>query len=523
MRRLWAALEDRRPEFLVLIVATALQSSIEPALHTLMLKWLFDEAVIAQNFLRFLYLSLAYLALGLIVVGLSYAGSLWRKAFMNRATLDLERRLMERTLFLDWRAFSREGTGSFVSRIHKDTLEGFVPALSFVFTAVQQGVSGLIFLVVLLYLSWQAALTLLVLAPPLLWVARRLGRRVRETTSDEREGEARLVQVLAEALQAFRILQNALPLRRATFDAHKRALDTYLVSTYRNHRLLVLQQTWSDVFMNLANTLSLIVGGYFVLVRELTFGGYLAFINAFWRAVNEIFSLMRRVSEFQRYEQILKRIEEILLLAPAPYARLASTVTLRDIRLSYGDKVVLDIPGVLSMHPGDRVLLTGSNGVGKTSLLHILSGYLAPESGEVSLPSRIGSLTAPIELPPLTVRQIVLDPACLTALGLEHLSDHTPSTLSSGQRQKVAIGGILSEQADLYVFDEPLANLDNDSRGTVIDFIFNKTRGKTLVVVLHGDDAYRDRFDIVISLAAGNHATVTRSSTRTGETSVTSR
>lgn len=510
MRTLWAMLGKQRRRFLVIVVATAVQSTIEPVLHTLMLKWLFDEAVIAQNFLRFLYLSLAYLALGLIVVGLSYASSLWRKAFVNRATLDVEQRLVERTLHLDWRAFSREGSGSFVSRIHKDTLEGFLPALGFVFTAVQQGVAGVVFLVVLLYLSWQAALTLLLLVPPLLWVARRLGKRVRETTSEEREGEARLVQVLADSLKAFRFLRIAFPLRLATLDAYRRALDSYLDSTYRNHRFLVLQQTWSDVFMNLANTLSLVVGGYYVLVRELTFGGYLAFINAFWRAVNELFSLLRRMSEFQRYAQILKRMEEILSLVPAPYARPSPIVTLRDIRLSYDDKIVLAMPGVLEITPGERVLLLGPNGVGKTSLLHVLSGYLAPDHGEVTLPPRVTSLTAPIELPPLTVKELIGDPSCLAALGLEVLADHTPDALSSGQKQKAAIGALLSQQADLYIFDEPLANLDDQSKDTVMELIFERTMAKALVVVLHGEDALRDRFDTIITLVAGEQAIVRR-------------
>ncbi|WP_233493212.1 MULTISPECIES: ATP-binding cassette domain-containing protein [unclassified Meiothermus] len=126
---------------------------------------------------------------------------------------------------------------------------------------------------------------------------------------------------------------------------------------------------------------------------------------------------------------------------------------------------------------------------------------LAPQEGEVELPGRVAALTAPPELPPLAVRELVPDAGLRRELGLEGLEDRRPEALSSGQRQRAAVGALLCEEADLYLLDEPLANLDPESREGVLELILRRTAGKALVVVLHGDEALHGRFDRVVELA----------------------
>jgi len=498
MKTFWTILGRHRPEFLRLLVAGSLLSAAEALLHTLMLKWLFD-AVVAQDFRLFLYLSLVYLTQGLVLVGLFYATELWRKAFVNRVVLDLEGRLLEKSLLLDWRSFSRQGAGALASRIHRDTLEGFVPAATLILNAAGQGVAALAFLGALVYLSWQGTLALLLIVPPLLWIARRISGKLQQATGEEREGEARFLEVLGQSLKAFRALRTLLRLGSPTLAANRGALGGYLDGAFRSHRLVTLQRSWTDAFMNLSNSTSLIVGGYNVLLGELTFGGFLAFVNAFWRAVDNTFALLRNIPEFLRYAEILRRTGELLALTTSPYARPSPVARLEGVRLSYDGEVTLEMPR-LEVRPGERVLLQGPNGAGKTSLLHVLSGYLAPDQGEVELPERVASLTAPVELPPLPVSTMITDPALLRELGLEEVADQTPETLSSGQKQKVAIGTLLGHEADLYLLDEPLANLDSESRERVFELALRRTHGKALVAVLHGEEALHSRFDRVVTI-----------------------
>lgn len=488
-----------------LLVFSSVLSAIEAFLHPLMLKWLFDEAVIAQNFQRFIYLGLGYLGLGLLIAGLFFLSVLWRKRLSNRLQIELEGRLLEKTLLMDWKVFEQEGSGSFLNRIHRDVQEGLVPMLGLVIGVSQQALATIVFLGVLAYLSWKATVALLIIAPPLIWAAQRVSSQIRQATADERAYEGRYLHILTQTLKAFKMLRNLLHLRQPTFDANRDALKAYLDSSFSNHRLISLQRTWSDIFMNLANTLSLLVGGYYVLTRELSFGSYLAFVNAFWRAVDNLFSLLKTIPELNRYVQILGRVEELFDAKPASYAKPSSSVRLHGVGLSYAGNAILHSID-LEIPKGERLLLLGPNGSGKTTLLNVLSGYMAPDCGEVTLPERISALTAPIELPPLTVDALVPDKNLRAALNLDEVEGQEVNALSSGQKQKAAIGAALSQDADLFIFDEPTSNLDVDSKDRVMGLIFRFTSGNTLVMVLHGENEYQSQFDRIVNLGQLNQA-----------------
>ncbi|MFD0431358.1 ATP-binding cassette domain-containing protein [Streptomyces zhihengii] len=153
------------------------------------------------------------------------------------------------------------------------------------------------------------------------------------------------------------------------------------------------------------------------------------------------------------------------------------------------------------------MLLRGPNGCGKTTLLHIVAGTLAPDSGRVVLPPTVASLTAPVNLPPLPVRELVGDERLRTALGLDGLAGQLPAELSSGQRQRLGVAALLSEDADVYLADEPFANLDEQGRELVLRAMEERTAGRALLVVHHGDDGLDAGFDRVVTLAAAGAVT----------------
>jgi len=74
------------------------------------------------------------------------------------------------------------------------------------------------------------------------------------------------------------------------------------------------------------------------------------------------------------------------------------------------------------------------------------------------------------------------------------------SELSEGEKKKCQIVMTLLKDADIYVFDEPLANIDVESRDVVMRAKFEHTQGKTMISIMHGDEKYRDLFDRVIAL-----------------------
>jgi len=211
--------------------------------------------------------------------------------------------------------------------------------------------------------------------------------------------------------------------------------------------------------------------------------------------------LFNRMADFHSFGTIVERIGSFLSSPARVYYRKGCSPSVKNLGFSYGSTPILK-DFSLQLAPGEKVVIVGPNGSGKTTLAHILSGYLAPSQGDVVLPERISSVTLPISFPPLKVKDLISDTSLLSAFSLRDqvVLETFADELSAGQQQKLAISLALSQEADLYIIDEPLANLDPGSRETAINLILERTRKKTLILVMHGSEEYHKLFDRVIQI-----------------------
>ncbi len=164
-----------------------------------------------------------------------------------------------------------------------------------------------------------------------------------------------------------------------------------------------------------------------------------------------------------------------------------SSVQVRDVRKSFGPTPV--IQGVsVDIADGEFVVLVGPSGCGKSTLLRMVAGLETITSGEIAIDGRVVNKLEPKErdvamvfqnyalYPQMTVAQNLgfalelarLDKrtihkkvaAAAASLGLEPLLARYPRQLSGGQRQRVAMGRAIVRDPKVFLFDEPLSNLD---------------------------------------------------------------
>ena len=163
------------------------------------------------------------------------------------------------------------------------------------------------------------------------------------------------------------------------------------------------------------------------------------------------------------------------------------TVEIRDVRKSYGGVEVLH--GVsLDIKEGEFVALVGPSGCGKSTLLRMIAGLEEVTAGEIAIGDRVINHVAPKDrniamvfqnyalYPHMNVRDNMgfalrqrrtpkpeIESRVNNAariLGLENLLDRKPRALSGGQRQRVAMGRAIVREPNVFLFDEPLSNLD---------------------------------------------------------------
>lgn len=209
------------------------------------------------------------------------------------------------------------------------------------------------------------------------------------------------------------------------------------------------------------------------------------------------------------------------------------TVQIRDVRKSYGAVDVLH--GIsIDIEDGEFVALVGPSGCGKSTLLRMIAGLEDITGGEISIRGRVVNNVAPKArdiamvfqnyalYPHKNVRdnmafalrqrgmgrdsieQRVNDAAGI--LGLEKLLDRKPRALSGGQRQRVAMGRAIVRDPAVFLFDEPLSNLDAKLRVQMRSEIkeLHQRLKTTTIYVTHDQIEAMTLADRVVVLNEGN-------------------
>ena len=187
---------------------------------------------------------------------------------------------------------------------------------------------------------------------------------------------------------------------------------------------------------------------------------------------------------------------------------------IKAINKSYGSAHVLsDIN--LAIDDGEFLVLVGPSGCGKSTLLRMIAGLDAPTSGDIRIGGKLVNALAPAErkiamvfqsyalYPHMDVRKNMTFGLKFTGvkpeererrvaeaarmLRLEPLLGRYPRDLSGGQRQRVAIGRAIVREPDVFLFDEPLSNLDAALRvSTRVEIArLHRLLGATMVYVTH--------------------------------------
>ncbi len=546
LRRFRPYLAAERRAIVWALIALALEILFK-ALEPWPLKFVFDRVLAgpagAGAAGAIIVAGVAVVALVACRASASYWNTLAFSRVGNRVVTAIRDDLYQHLTRLSLRFHTRQRSGDLVVRLSRDTdllKEVLV-------TAILPLAGNLAILLVMaglmLWLNWRLALVALAMLPLFWLAARRLGPRIHGSARAQRVREGAAASAVAETMGAIRVVQ-ALSLEgnvARTFDRENRGGQQ---DDVRSRQLSAQLERTVDVLTALATALVLGVGAWHVLGARLTPGEllvFLSYLKSAYKPMQDVAKYTGRIAKaLAAGERLVDLLEEVPEIADAPDALAAPPLTGRvrfeGVSFAYDPArpVLRDVS--FELRPGERVALVGPSGTGKSTLIGLLLRFFDPTAGQVLLDGRdlrswtIGSVRAQVSvvlqdtlLFAATIRENIAlgaagasEAAIIAAARLANAHDfilrlpqgydtvvgERGATLSSGQRQRIAIARAALRRAPIVLLDEPTTGLDAESARLVTEALERVTAGATTLIITH-DPLLAQRADRTLYLEEG--------------------
>lgn len=461
----------------------------------------------------------------------------------NRVMMQIRDRLYRHLQYLSLSFHVKARTGDLALRIIGDVgilrdvlVTAFLPLLGSVMIIV-----GMV--LVMFWMSWHLTLLALIIVP-LFWLrTKTLNQRIHEVARKQRQRQGAMAATATESISAIKIV-HALSLHETFAKIFSSQNKRELKQSVKAKRLAASLERSVDILIAVGTAIVLWYGARLVLGNELSPGDiivFLTYLKGAFKPVRDFTKYTTRLAKAaasgERVLDILEQTPDIRDLPGAVEADpFRGEVRFEGVSFNYEpDKYVLR--GIdLEIHPGCRVAILGPSGIGKSTLVSLILRLYDPVEGRIAIDGRdirdytVESLRSQISvvlqdtvLFASTVRENIaygspnatdedIEVAARLAnanefiqslpKGYETVIGERGTTLSNGQRQRIAIARAAVRSATILILDEPTAALDEENIHVVTEALDKVSRGRTTFLVTH-DLHHASRFDLILFLEDG--------------------
>ena len=498
----------------------------------------------ANKFATVKFACFAVIAIALLDAISTYAEKYLTTSVGQWVTYDLRRALYAHIQRLSLAFHDQKRTGDLISRVTADVddIQSFITSgllSSFINVITLVGMVGVMF-----WINWKFTLIALSVAPLLFVVVYSYTRRIKKATRKVRKKESEVFSVVEEVLSSIRVVKAFARERYEQTRLEEASLEE-VESALRARSLKAKLAPLVDVIVAVGTCLVLWFGARLTLKGALSVGSMVLFIQYLSKMYKPMQELSKMTDTYSKAAVGYERIQEILqtdnevrdVKGAKPIRKLKGKIEFENVSFSYSpDQPILDDIN-FSVEPGQVVALVGPTGVGKTTIISLVSRFYDPVSGAVKIDGtdirqfRQQSLREHISYvlqenvlfhgpvwqniaygkPEATRREIERAAELANAMefieklpqGFDTIVGERGMTLSGGQRQRIAIARAIIRNAPILLLDEPTSGLDAASEKLVFEALDRLMAGKTTIVIAHRLSTIR-RADVIYVMNEGS-------------------
>jgi ATP-binding cassette subfamily B protein len=504
----------KKSSFGIILLIGLVVEGVMTALNPLVLKYMFDEGIIKQNFKLFIIISLSFILLATLMRIFDMFYQIYIQKMKNDISKNMVQNMLSMYYKIPYIKILDKPTGYYLTRVYDEPLNAVNSSIDLILAISYNIIAAVVSIIIVLAISAKVTVYLALAIPFIVILSKKYQHKIKKYSHNEKESEGDLRGVITKGIQSYRTVKifslwNAITSKLAIY------FDKYNQNIYFRVKNTQKFNTASGILMSYVEILVIILCGYEILKGKMTFGGFMGFMNAFWYAMNNIKGLFSKVSDISKNTAYIERIKDFNNLGrnemkDEENMMEGEDIYFENVEYNYGTKNVIHNLN-FKIQKGNKVLIIGKNGSGKSTIANLLCKFLESSRGRINAPKidKISALLSPHNFIPGTLEENILSVAnnnqaymrnLLNDFNLNEYLHKNPEDLSAGQKKKAEILMTLMKEGDLYIFDEPLANVDVDSKRVIMEHIFNRVKGKTLILIMHGDEEFQNNFDKVIKI-----------------------
>lgn len=507
---------------IILLLGISMISSGIAVIQPLLMQKFIDEALLLKdldNFYFFVVLIASISIFSIVIsVFLQYRYTKLSIKILYNLRIDIFEKLFSNNKLF----FQKYQMGDLLSRLQGDITELQRFGIDSIF-ALFSAILGLIgAIVVMFFYDASLALFALVLFPIEFFLLKPIYPKMHDVTKEVRQSSAVIGSFIIESLRYVNFLKKF-------NDVENR--KNILVTLQKQNKNTILNQqriqiifTQIPVFISLIARTSLIVyGGLKVINGEISIGALIAFLSYFAMVLSPVHTLLGILNNIPKLKVSINRLDEILPeeLSKKEKIKLPRDLNIefKNITFSYDDKNNLFENLNLKINHKEKIVLTGNNGIGKSTFIDLLTNFLETKSGEVLLNEidikKIKNETIQNSIGLVEQNPVILsttlkenlqiankdakDQELIEVLekvgldlwfknllnGLDTILNEDGQGLSGGQKQRLSIARIILKNPSIVLMDEPTSSVDKEFVEIIDELIDINFKDSTKIIISH--------------------------------------
>ena len=505
--------------------------------------WYIDTLVAASGPARVLLgLCVTFCAIVFIKTACYFGAAAVMVPIRTGIVKDLRMQIYNKILSLPLGFFSQERKGDIIARISGDVQEVENSITSTLEMLIKNPVLIIIYMSVLLIMSWELTLFTILFAPVMIWTMGAIGRKLRAQSAEAQQYWSDTMSQVEETLGGLRIIKAFLAENKmsARFEGITDAMRR------KNNRVAVRQASAHPVSELLGSTMIAIVlwfGGTLILssksiIDAPSFMSYMAILYCIIQPIKDLsraaYGIPKGLASMERINVILNAENPI---TQTPFSEHISTfneaISFEDVSFCYeqgGKQVLKNID--LKISKGRNIAIVGASGAGKSTLVDLIPRFYDPTSGRITIDGinikdvcirDLRGLMGNVNQDPIlfndtifnniafgvenaTMEQVIAAAKIANAHDFIMEKENGYDTnigdrgqlLSGGQRQRISIARAILQNPPILILDVATASLDTESERMVQEALDYLMSSRTTISIAHRLSTVKKADEIIV-------------------------